>query len=276
MWSIMFVVLGAMRPTNGIIDGSKIRITDAQFMVAIMDCDPSGNRESCKYVCGGALVSRDAVVTSGKCLETVDVENQNFAPRVMIDRMFIIFGSDDLTESSKGKLAKAKKIVAKGYGRNIRFPEDDNLGIIFLDSCEDCELPPANYPIPIAVSTDHTECFSKVWFSGFGLTTTLPESIPIVKDWKLREGQKRLLSTETCRGAQWENEKFKTAHPSFQTSDIAEYRRYSHQVYVPDIFMCGHKGAAMCTYDDGSPVYVKTSIGHQLVGVWHGQNKECL
>ena len=244
-----------------IIGGQTTSISRYPYAVSLMYCKPTSGGVACASFCSGSLIANDVILTAGHCV--YDSEQSSFrAPvsTVPIDNMFVLLGSDNyrnLTSASGAKLAKVSRIANRGYGMNLRFPLDDDIGLVFLSNLVET-VPGQIETIKILTTLDETESCQPVTSVGFGRSANVPSEI-FVNDGKLRALENDVLhSTQTCRSAYIE------AHRRF-ASNIEEGSKSDDELGLEiseSKHFCsgGSSVASTCFGDSGGPVVVAGSV----------------
>ena len=240
-----------------IIDGGKSTINQYPYIVALMFCKPTTFGVACASFCSGSLIATDVVLTAGHCVYDL-TESAFGAPvsSVPLDNMFALVGSGDWKQLGGSRLIKVKQIVNRGYGRNLRYPFDDDVGLVFLSEC--VELVPgriSTIPIDVATKVSGTDGQCRpVTSLGFGRSANVPSEIS-VHDGVLRHLKGDFIhSHETCQGAYVE------AHMKFSPFGVGEEQVYNKSMLALDIsstkHICsgGNSMASTCFGDSGGPV----------------------
>jgi secreted trypsin-like serine protease len=246
-----------------IIDGFPTSINPYPFVVSLMYCKPSSRGIACASICSGSLIAPDVVLTAGHCVYNSEESAFGYpVSSVPLTNMFVMVGSSDWKNlSNRGRLMKVLRVVNRGYGMNLRYPLDDDVGLVYLSECV-ATVPGQIETVRIAASPDLTRndagSCQYVTSLGFGRHANVPSEI-YVHDGKLRvlEGDS-IHSFSTCREAYVE------AHAKYGwrrdvRDDVCESKHFCSG---------GDSVASQCYGDSGGPVIVRMSNNEPaIVGV---------
>lgn len=195
--SLVAEVSATLVSEERIIGGSELKISDAPFVAALMDCSVIDKEKKCKFFCSGVLVSPNAVVTAGHCLERFGELPGHPSETTPIGRLHVMIGGDDFSQWRSAKLVTAKKKYNKGFGTSIRFPNDNDVGIVILDECLAATPGKVEF-LKISAMHDEVKCGSEVEVFGFGSGTNLERDVFGKGNKKLKRGLETLHSIHVC------------------------------------------------------------------------------
>ena len=245
-----------------IIDGATTEIVQYPFTVSLMYCRGSAvtNSLSCASFCSGALIAPHVVLTAGHCVFDADESAMGYDTSVVpIGKTYVLIGSSDwhqLGVSGGARLVRASRVVNKGFGRNGRYPLDDDVGLVFLSECVD-PIPGVIGHIKVAtVDSESAQSCTPITSIGFGRHANVPSSL-FVHDGKLRvlTGD-HLHPTDSCRTA-------------YAAASLGEGGQGGSEI-VDEKHLCagGDSLASTCHGDSGGPVVASAPDGSvQVIGV---------
>ena len=245
-----------------IIGGSELHISDAPFVAALMDCTTIDKEKKCKFFCSGVLVSPNAVVTAGHCLERYGELPGHPSETTPIGRLHVMIGGDDFSQWRSAKLIQAKEKYNKGFGTSIRFPNDNDVGIVILDECL-VATPGKIEFLKMSALHDEVKCGSEVEVFGFGSATNLERDVFGKGNKKLKRGLETLHSIHVC-------------HQVYLQSRMAEQitirgqsvTRIFKEAILSDTYLCASAAeSAICYGDSGGAVVSRHNGERVLVGV---------
>jgi trypsin len=236
-----------------IVSGEETSISDYPFTVALLYCEKDwGLRKACAVFCSGSLIAPNVVLTAGHCVYDSDSAFGSPRPPTPISNTYVMVGASDT--SNPIHVYKVKSVINGGYSTNLRFPFDDDIGLVFLSECIDL-IPGQIETIKLATrDTDPTSTCTSVISTGFGRHENLPSQL-FVSDGKVRVIQDQVHSFETCRLANIDAMKDSFDFPSEMLNDMID----------PDKHICagGNSMWSTCNGDSGGPVF----LGSVQVGV---------
>jgi secreted trypsin-like serine protease len=250
-----------------IIEGDLGTMNRHPYMISLMFCKPTSLGVACASFCSGSLIAKDVVLTAGHCVYSL-TESGFGSPvsTVPLSNMFALVGSSDwkdLNNRSGARLVKVSHVVNRGYGLNLRYPMDDDVGLVFLSEC--VELVPGRIgTIKIDSSNGLTSekggC-NFVTTLGFGRSANVPSEL-FVHDGRMRELAGDFIhSHETCQKAYVE------AHVKFGFgAEIFSTEELGRDISV-DKHICsgGNSVASTCFGDSGGPMVMDDMYGDPTV-----------
>ena len=262
---ILILVAGCWASEPRILNGSPSPISKFPFVGALMDCSNSNPRE-CLYVCSGAMISSNAFLTAGRCLEDIRENPFGLSPVTPLENLYVLLGTSDFKKISQGRLYKVGQYFNKGYGRNLRFPNDDDVGLVYLEECAE-EIPGKIEFIQIGV--DEVKCGTEITIAGYGYRSNFDYVFNVDRERsQLSTGVMIVHANKVCREMFVENrnslEMDQFTEPALRQALLSTWQ----QTIVPDIFMCAGGTFGTCFGDKGAPALVTKADGSRaLVGI---------
>ena len=248
-----------------IIDGKVADKNEFPFAVALMDClgdvrEPLWTR--CSFHCSGALVAPNAVVTAGHCLISGGGVPGGFEPpRAIRGELYVMAGTNDYTDFDGATLVKVSSSVNKGFCANIRFPGDNDLGIVFLESC----VPLTDgviETIPIATGDAGTTCGDTLTVLGFGRDSNAASILGLAGGTTLRQTKQSVHSHATCNQL-YVDMQMERIDPVLARED--EIVRALADTILPEQTMCTSGNGHICFGDSGGPGFVTKPDGSKVL-----------
>ena len=120
-----------------IVSGRETSVSAYPFTVALLYCETDwGVRKDCAIFCSGSLIAPNLVLTAGHCVYDSDSPFGYPLSPTPLSNMYVMLGSSD-AQSDPAKVIKVKSVINGGYATNLRFPFDDDIGLVFLSECVD-------------------------------------------------------------------------------------------------------------------------------------------
>ena len=248
----------------------------APYVVAILACSIYGNQYYCGKFCSGSLIAPDVVLTAGHCTRDSSSPYGVDNPPIDLSRMYILAGTVDLYNGT-GTLVKVSSLVNGGFGLNVRYELDNDIGLLFLNSCVTIR---SGIVETIKVATLDSEpnwatasCANRtVKTFGFGLKSNLPSTIAS-DDGKLKKITSIAHGPDTCTQAYVDASMASIGQTSaiLDLPQYSAYRAYYYTTVVGDYHICagGQTSTSSCFGDSGGPVvaFADDSSNRQIVGV---------
>jgi len=164
-----------------------------------------------------------------------------------------MLGSSD-ANSDPAQVVKVKSVINGGYAKNLRFPFDDDIGLVFLSECVPIipgQIETIKLATPLIDSHITTTCTS-VTSTGYGRHQNLPKEL-YVSDGKLRVIHDTVHSFETCKAA--------NKDAMGETFGVPE--SILNDMLVPEKHFCagGDTIWSTCNGDSGGPVVLNLAEG---------------
>ena len=244
-----------------VVDGTIAGKTEFPFAVALMECVSSGSdpnsEQECILLCSGALIAPNAVITAGHCLEP------GGGTVIDVGSLYVLAGTNDYTDLNSGVLAKASSFVNKGFGKNIRFPGDDDMGLVFLESdlplTEDGRIG----TIPVAADETGTACGDKLTILGFGKDSNAATILGLPGGSLLRSGMHTVRAFSTCNKVYSDVVGYNVGDPESPHNQAIQ--QGIADTLLPEQHMCTSGAARMCFGDSGGPGFVTKADGSRVL-----------
>ena len=254
-WAFLLLLVSAS-PRRLIIDGERTDINAYPYSVALMYCKKAGpgKNMACASFCSGSLIAKNVVLTAGHCVYDPQLSwHEKDSPPVPLDHMFVLLGTADwrgLDSASGARLVRVSSVSNAGYGRNHRYPLDDDVGLAFLSECVD--LIPDRIET-VKVSPEWIKSCTEVVSVGFGRHANVPADVFV------HDGRLRVLEGDTVH----EYSVCKAAFSEAFSRDMqAETTEGVDSELVIDKHMCagGDTMGSTCFGDSGGPVLAADAI----------------
>ena len=257
----LFIVTLLVGVAHAIIDGEIADKNEFPFAVALMHCTRGPEDDAallCSYHCSGALIATNAVVTAGHCLENVQQTPTGPAiPVVPVDELYVLAGTSNYDEWDGAKLVKASSFVNKGYGKNLRFEGDNDMGIVFLEECVAIH-PGVIETIPVATDSDGTDCGDTITILGFGKNSNAATALSLPGGSYLKSAIQTVHSFATC------SEMYVLSESRGGTPN-PDALLVMQQAVLPEHHLCSSGTGIACFGDSGGPGFVTKADGSRLL-----------
>jgi secreted trypsin-like serine protease len=237
--------------------------SEAQYTVALYNCETVDGKPdvtSCLFICSGALIAPSVVLTAGHCLLQMEKVYGQDALEQPVENLFVVAAVANINfkNLSPDSFSAVTSIAHPGYGKNKRFPLDNDIALVFLSRCLTTPT--------IAIATRDTvkEC-DTVTVTGYGPRSKIPRetsqdpelSLPGIRN----DANMTVHADDVCRAAivdRWRN----VINRDFGLVGLPEAVK---DFYVSDQSFCfgGDTSSEVIKGDSGGPVV----SGGRLVGV---------
>ena len=250
-----------------VVSGNILAPGKYAFAATVMYCEPavpsSPKLIECAAFCGGSLASTNSVLTSANCL----MDSSTGALSMSLSSMYVLVGSPGRsTMGPQGRIVKVTSVSHPGYGSTPRYSLDDDIALLFLDSCID-PIPGVIEPVKLATpDSEKADACTSVSVVGMGRSSTAPDSV-YVDDGAFRSTSDHIHSPEIC------SEEFVAQVLSQHNISSISMLNSTDQIrlnteLLSDKFLCsgGDTVQSICFGDSGSPV-MSSLAPIQQVGV---------
>jgi len=273
----MFSAVLMLKTCTAVIEGPTQTSDYKQYAVAVMSCQIFNNIPYCLTFCSGTLVAPDVVLTAGHCVfdELKSTFRTPVSP-VALENMYVLVGATEANPSTSNDIIKVKSVENAGFARSsFAYSIDDDLGLIFLDSCVNGGnyakiATPDSDPFPIG-DQPLTSC-TNVYAHGYGYNANIPDSIRVF-DSKLRYTNEAVHSYNACITAAVQVQlALKGIDPAVLSNPLHfDLRDYLYSQFVPEKTICSggnSSPSATCSGDSGGGWLIPLpGLGVQVVGL---------
>lgn len=206
-----------------------------------MQCDSITQISSCTLICGGSLIAPNAVLTSASCVANAGAGS-----------LLVSVGDSHVTGVSKVEL--------RDFGSNYRYPLDNDVAILLLDSCAVLEGGSIE-TVAIAASGDaDAKTCMPVSVLGSGQFSLLPGEL-MAPDNSVRSTTGPVHAISVCSREYMYQVLFQNGLSLDQLTPVDRSRLDS--TILRDVFFCfgGEDTASICYGDAGGPVTTQSDSG---------------
>ena len=239
-----------------IINGRAQSIGDFPFVVSLLICslatDGRAKRSTCRHFCTGTLISPDVVLTAGHCVSDDSTPFNIQAPITNLSRLRVLLGSSNFEDRPEGaRLVKVRDYANAGYNQNLHFPMDNDVGLLFLDSCISPKVWPMAQVSTPAKSLD--DACQKATLAGWGKHKAVPDLL-YKSNGQLNAYEDTIQPYAVCR--EWYVDTHQKRIPRGLRQPLPPKELLNS--ISPDRHLChgGDTESSTCFGDSGGPLFV--------------------
>ena len=239
-----------------IINGVAQSVEDYPYVVSLLICslrtDGRAKGGSCRHFCTGSLVAPDVVLTAGHCVSDDSTPAGVQKPLTDLGRIRVLLGASNSLDRPLGsRLVRVRDYANAGYNTNFHFPMDNDVGLLFLDTC----LSPRSWPTVQIATPEKSldEGCSKGTLIGWGKHKAVPDFL-YKSNGQLHAYQDRIQPYHVCRDWYVNTNSKNIPRDLRQAVPMKEL----YDTLSPDRHLChgGDSESSTCFGDSGGPLLV--------------------